>query len=95
MYYFQSGPFVIQSPAVGSFHQQLWLTAQIVTAKIEGETFARQFVSSIQVRGLNNLGSGGISMFDGAYHNSSQVLTCSQVSAVESCVTLASGKNCR
>ena len=35
---FQTGPFMLQSPPMSTFHQQLWLTAHIDTDSKEGRS---------------------------------------------------------
>ncbi len=49
--YFQSGPFILKSPPVSTFHQQLWLMAFISTDFDLGTTFTYGYKTQ-NIKGL-------------------------------------------
>lgn len=49
----KTGPYMLQSPPMSTFHQQLWLIAHIETDSIAGSTFEQQFRLGILIRGVN------------------------------------------
>jgi len=72
---FQTGPFILKSPPVSTFHQQLWLIAQIVTDFEGGGTFDFPFVVGVQVRGILEENKSDIIYKEGL-HNRSRNLHC-------------------
>lgn len=50
----KTGPFVLKSPPMSTFHQQLWLIADINTDSQGGSRFEQPFTVSVQIRGLKS-----------------------------------------
>nr|CAG4651694.1 EOG090X03I5 [Triops cancriformis] len=48
-----TGTFLVKTPLLTSYHQQLWLVAQIITHKRDDETFDKPFQVSISMQGSN------------------------------------------
>lgn len=73
-----SGPFILKSPPVSTFHQQLWLIAEIVTDNEQGATtFQQKFDVGVKIRGLLEENKSDL-VYNGNVHNRSRVLTCNK-----------------
>nr|CAG4643825.1 EOG090X03I5 [Lepidurus arcticus] len=49
-----TGTFLVKTPSLTSYHQQLWLVAQIITRKRDDETFDKPFQVSISMQGFSD-----------------------------------------
>ncbi|XP_062606630.1 transmembrane protein 181-like, partial [Saccostrea cucullata] len=77
----KTGPFVLKSPPMSTFHQQLWLIADIRTDSQGGSRFEQPFTVSVQIRGLKSdeelLSSTKNPELNTHTHNRTRVLRCS------------------
>ncbi|XP_022290113.2 transmembrane protein 181-like isoform X1 [Crassostrea virginica] len=77
----KTGPFVLKSPPVSTFHQQLWLIAEITTDSQGGSRFEQPFTVSVQIRGLKSdqelLSASKNPELNSQTHNRSRILRCS------------------
>ncbi|GFR63851.1 transmembrane protein 181-like [Elysia marginata] len=48
-----TGPFILHSPPLSTFHQQLWLIASVGTEEHKGSRFEQEFQMGILIRGAN------------------------------------------
>ncbi|RUS87573.1 hypothetical protein EGW08_004679 [Elysia chlorotica] len=48
-----TGPFILHSPPMSTFHQQLWLIAGVSTEELKGSKFEQEFQMGILIRGIN------------------------------------------
>ncbi|KAK0059121.1 transmembrane protein 181 [Biomphalaria pfeifferi] len=49
----QTGPFILHSPPMSTFHQQLWLKASVTVTDSIGSKFEQEFTMGILIRGGN------------------------------------------
>ncbi|BFZ09816.1 hypothetical protein BsWGS_12855 [Bradybaena similaris] len=49
----QTGPFILRSPPMSTFHQQLWLIAHVSISNSRGSKFEQEFKMGILIRGAN------------------------------------------
>lgn len=73
----RKGPFVLQSPPVSAYHQQLWLIARITTDYNGDGKFEQPFDVGIKIRGMLEE-SGSNIVYSNIVHNRSRILRCSQ-----------------
>ncbi|ELU00224.1 hypothetical protein CAPTEDRAFT_100629 [Capitella teleta] len=71
----QTGPFVLKSPPVSTFHQQLWLMADIQTDYAKSKRFTFPFHVEVQVRGMLEEDQSE-KVFEGGAHNRTRNLQC-------------------
>ncbi|XP_013408050.1 transmembrane protein 181 isoform X2 [Lingula anatina] len=73
----QTGPFILPSSLMSTFHQQLWLIAQIQinsTGDVEVHT-SSPFMVGVRIAGLKSHGVKDL-LLDGTMHNRSRELKC-------------------
>nr|CAG4640732.1 EOG090X03I5 [Eulimnadia texana] len=71
-----SGPFVLKTPFVSLYEQQLWVAAQIQTENKDDESFEKPFTVSVGVEALDENGTALINMTDAVNHNRTRHLEC-------------------
>nr|CAG4644664.1 EOG090X03I5 [Leptodora kindtii] len=49
-----AGPYVLNSPSMTTYHQQLWVIAQVITENKDEESFEKRFQVSVQVDGVDD-----------------------------------------
>ncbi|XP_046582714.1 transmembrane protein 181-like isoform X1 [Haliotis rubra] len=76
------GPFYLKSPPMSTFHQQLWLTANIVTDNKGDARFEQPFMMGIIIHGMNGDDQSVDRVTNptpsGTPHNRSRLLRCSK-----------------
>ncbi|XP_041355205.1 transmembrane protein 181-like isoform X2 [Gigantopelta aegis] len=78
-----TGPFHLKSPPMSTFHQQLWLTANIITDSTGGGRFEQPFLMGIRIQGINgdiqSVVDSDSPELNGDLHNRSRLLRCRTV----------------
>ncbi|XP_055955169.1 transmembrane protein 181 [Patella vulgata] len=79
---FKRGPFVLPSPPMSTYHQQLWLVAHIKTDNVGGSNFEQPFMMGIRIRGIDGDDQSVVKAdnptLSGAMHNRSRKLKCKE-----------------
>ncbi|GFN89912.1 transmembrane protein 181-like protein [Plakobranchus ocellatus] len=81
-----SGPFILRSPPMSTFHQQLWLIAGVTIDGLKGSRFEQEFLMGILIRGANgdaqSTQESSNPLLSTEMRNRTRKLRCSQVSGV-------------
>ncbi|KAK3098675.1 hypothetical protein FSP39_021835 [Pinctada imbricata] len=78
----KTGPFVLRSPPMSTFHQQMWLIADIQTDSKGGSKFIEPLTVSVEIRGLKEEDQSVVKaenpVLSPDLHNRSRLLSCSK-----------------
>ncbi|XP_052089158.1 transmembrane protein 181-like [Mytilus californianus] len=78
----KTGPFILKSPPLTTYHQQLWLIAQITTDSETHSKFEEKFTVSVEIRGMKADDEGVIQadnpQLSPKIHNRTRILKCSK-----------------
>lgn len=69
----KKGPFLLETPSLGRFHQQLWITARPIIAGRK-EQFTKEFTLSVHLHSSATPGTGAD--LHSEYHNRTRYLHC-------------------
>lgn len=72
---FKSGPFKLETPQLGRFHQQLWITAQPVISGRK-EEFTKEFIMSVHLHSSAAGEETPDQIIHSVYHNRTRYLHC-------------------
>nr|CAG4643098.1 EOG090X03I5 [Ilyocryptus agilis] len=71
-----TGPYLITTPLLTSYHQQLWLIAQIITENKDDESFEKKFHVTIAVEGVSENENAVNILTSDRTHNRTRDLQC-------------------
>ncbi|CAG2197332.1 Transmembrane protein 181 [Mytilus edulis] len=78
----KTGPFILKSDPLTTYHQQLWLIARITTDSETHSKFEEKFTVSVQIRGMKADDEGVIQadnpQLSPKIHNRTRILKCSK-----------------
>ncbi|XP_063404166.1 transmembrane protein 181-like isoform X1 [Mytilus trossulus] len=78
----KTGPFILKSDPLTTYHQQLWLIARITTDSETHSRFEEKFTVSVQIRGMKADDEGVIQadnpQLSSQIHNRTRILKCSK-----------------
>ncbi|XP_022242398.1 transmembrane protein 181-like [Limulus polyphemus] len=71
-----TGPFVLKSPTMSTYSQQLWVIAQIVTENDDNETFYKPFRLGVTLHGVSNQNKPMVVLDESHSHDRVRKLYC-------------------
>lgn len=76
----KTGPFLLKSPPVSTFHQQLWLIVHVETDNTGTSRFEQPFQVGVQIRAIQKDEKPKVSLYNpnltGEMHNRTRLLRC-------------------